>query len=90
MVTISDIARSLGITPSTVSRALSGSERVKESTRKAVEETAEKATEENAEAAADESVEMAAEETAEDSGEELTEENEPGEQPDAAAKKDAE
>ena len=42
MVTISDIAKSLGITPSTVSRALSGSERVKESTRKAVEEAAEK------------------------------------------------
>lgn len=42
MVTISDIAKSLGITPSTVSRALSGSPRVKESTRKAVFEAAEK------------------------------------------------
>ena len=42
MVTISDIAKSLGITPSTVSRALSGSPRVKESTRKAVLEAAEK------------------------------------------------
>ena len=41
MVTISDIARFLGITPSTVSRALSGCPRVKESTRKAVIETAE-------------------------------------------------
>ena len=36
MVTISDIAKSLGVTPSTVSRALSGSPRVKESTRKAI------------------------------------------------------
>ena len=42
MVTISDIAKSLGITPSTVSRALSGSPRVKESTRKAVEKAAER------------------------------------------------
>ena len=33
MVTITDIARSLGVTPSTVSRALSGSPRVKEETR---------------------------------------------------------
>lgn len=42
MVTISDIAKSLGVTPSTVSRALSGSPRVKESTRAAVSEMAEK------------------------------------------------
>lgn len=40
MVTISDIAKSLGVTPSTVSRALAGSPRVKESTRKAISETA--------------------------------------------------
>lgn len=40
MVTITDIARSLGVTPSTVSRALSGSPRVKEETRKAVLEAA--------------------------------------------------
>ena len=36
MVTISDIAKSLGITPSTVSRALCGSPRVRQSTREAV------------------------------------------------------
>ena len=42
MVTISDIAKKLGITPSTVSRALSGSPRVKNSTREAVERMAEK------------------------------------------------
>jgi len=42
MVTISDIAKSLGVTPSTVSRALSGSPRVKESTREAVIALAEK------------------------------------------------
>ena len=36
MVTISDIARELGVTPSTVSRALSGSPRVSNSTREAV------------------------------------------------------
>jgi len=40
MVTISDIAAALGVTPSTVSRALSGSPRVKEETRLAVEEMA--------------------------------------------------
>lgn len=40
MVTITDIAASLGITPSTVSRALAGSSRVKESTRLAVEKKA--------------------------------------------------
>lgn len=40
MVTISDIARALGVTPSTVSRALAGSPRVKESTRLAVSEMA--------------------------------------------------
>ena len=40
MVTISDIAAALGVTPSTVSRALSGSTRVKEETRRAVEEMA--------------------------------------------------
>ncbi|MBQ8060351.1 MAG: LacI family DNA-binding transcriptional regulator [Bacteroidales bacterium] len=40
MVTISDIAKSLGVTPSTVSRALAGSPRVKESTRKAISEAA--------------------------------------------------
>lgn len=40
MVTISDIAAALGVTPSTVSRALSGSPRVKEDTRLAVERTA--------------------------------------------------
>ena len=41
MVTISDIAAALGVTPSTVSRALSGSPRVKEETRIAVEQMAE-------------------------------------------------
>ena len=41
MVTISDIAAALGVTPSTVSRALSGSPRVKEETRIAVERMAE-------------------------------------------------
>ena len=41
MVTISDIAAALGVTPSTVSRALSGSPRVKEETRLAVERMAE-------------------------------------------------
>jgi len=40
MVTITDIAARLGITPSTVSRALAGSPRVKEKTRKTVEKTA--------------------------------------------------
>ena len=40
MVTITDIANALGVTPSTVSRALSGSPRVKEETRRAVEEAA--------------------------------------------------
>ena len=40
MVTISDIAAALGVTPSTVSRALSGSPRVKEETRLAVEKMA--------------------------------------------------
>ena len=40
MVTISDIAAALGVTPSTVSRALSGSSRVKEETRLAVEQMA--------------------------------------------------
>ena len=40
MVTISDIAAVLGVTPSTVSRALSGSPRVKEETRLAVERLA--------------------------------------------------
>ena len=40
MVTISDIAAALGVTPSTVSRALSGSPRVKEETRIAVEQLA--------------------------------------------------
>ena len=40
MVTISDIAAALGVTPSTVSRALSGSPRVKEETRLAVERMA--------------------------------------------------
>lgn len=40
MVTISDIAAALGVTPSTVSRALSGSSRVKEETRLAVERKA--------------------------------------------------
>ena len=40
MVTISDIAAALGVTPSTVSRALSGSPRVKEETRLAVEQMA--------------------------------------------------
>ena len=37
MVTITDIASALGITPSTVSRALAGNPRVKEDTRRAVE-----------------------------------------------------
>ena len=41
MVTITDIANALGVTPSTVSRALSGSPRVKEATRRAVLEKAE-------------------------------------------------
>lgn len=41
MVTITDIAARLGITPSTVSRALAGSPRVKEKTRLAVEKAAE-------------------------------------------------
>jgi len=40
MVTITDIAKALGITPSTVSRALAGNPRVKEETRRAVEEKA--------------------------------------------------
>ncbi|MBO7374131.1 MAG: LacI family DNA-binding transcriptional regulator, partial [Oscillospiraceae bacterium] len=40
MVTITDIASALGITPSTVSRALSGSPRVKEETRVAVQQMA--------------------------------------------------
>jgi len=40
MVTITDIAAALGITPSTVSRALAGSPRVKEETRLAVEQAA--------------------------------------------------
>ena len=40
MVTITDIAAALGITPSTVSRALAGNPRVKEETRLAVERTA--------------------------------------------------
>lgn len=40
MVTITDIALALGITPSTVSRALAGSPRVKEDTRLAVEKKA--------------------------------------------------
>ena len=40
MVTITDIANALGITPSTVSRALSGSPRVKEETRDAVRQMA--------------------------------------------------
>lgn len=40
MTTIRDIAQALGITPSTVSRALSGNPRVKEETRRAVEKTA--------------------------------------------------
>ena len=40
MATISDIAAALGVTPSTVSRALSGSPRVKEETRLAVERMA--------------------------------------------------
>lgn len=39
-VNITDIAREMGVTPSTVSRALSGSPRVKESTRLAVEQKA--------------------------------------------------
>ena len=40
MTTITDIAKALGITPSTVSRALAGSPRVKEETRREVEEKA--------------------------------------------------
>lgn len=40
MVTITDIAKALGVTPSTVSRALAGSPRVKEETRRAVEAAA--------------------------------------------------
>lgn len=40
MVTITDIANALGITPSTVSRALAGSPRVKEDTRLAVQRKA--------------------------------------------------
>lgn len=40
MVTITDIAASLGVTPSTVSRALAGNPRVKASTRLAVEKKA--------------------------------------------------
>ena len=40
MTTITDIANALGITPSTVSRALAGNPRVKEETRKAVEKAA--------------------------------------------------
>lgn len=40
MTTITDIANALGITPSTVSRALSGNPRVKEETRRAVEQKA--------------------------------------------------
>ena len=40
MVTITDIAQALGITPSTVSRALAGNPRVKEETRRAVEQKA--------------------------------------------------
>lgn len=40
MVTITEIAQALGVTPSTVSRALSGSPRVKEDTRRAVEQKA--------------------------------------------------
>jgi len=40
MTTITEIAKALGITPSTVSRALSGSPRVKEDTRVAVEKKA--------------------------------------------------
>ena len=42
MVTITDIADALGITPSTVSRALAGSPRVKEETRLLVQQTAER------------------------------------------------
>lgn len=40
MVTITDIAKALGVTPSTVSRALAGSPRVKEKTRLKVEKKA--------------------------------------------------
>lgn len=40
MTTITEIAKALGITPSTVSRALSGSPRVKEETRRAVQQKA--------------------------------------------------
>lgn len=42
MVTITDIAEALGITPSTVSRALAGNPRVREETRQAVIEAAER------------------------------------------------
>ena len=42
MVTITDIAKALGVTPSTVSRALAGNPRVKEETRLAVKEAAER------------------------------------------------
>ncbi|MBO4476603.1 MAG: LacI family DNA-binding transcriptional regulator [Bacteroidales bacterium] len=42
MVTITDIAEALGITPSTVSRALAGNPRVREETRQAVLEAAER------------------------------------------------
>lgn len=42
MVTITDIAEALGITPSTVSRALAGNPRVKEETRRAVLEAADR------------------------------------------------
>ncbi|MBN2743883.1 MAG: LacI family DNA-binding transcriptional regulator [Marinilabiliaceae bacterium] len=41
-ITISDIAKELGITPSTVSRALSDSPRVNDKTKKKVQETAQK------------------------------------------------
>jgi len=40
MTTITEIAAALGVTPSTVSRALSGSPRVKEATRRSVEQKA--------------------------------------------------
>ena len=42
MVTITDIAEAFGVTPSTVSRALAGSPRVKEETRIAIQEMADK------------------------------------------------
>ncbi|MBQ9411097.1 MAG: LacI family DNA-binding transcriptional regulator, partial [Bacteroidales bacterium] len=42
MTTITDIAKALGITPSTVSRALANNPRVKEETRAAVKEMARK------------------------------------------------